>query len=168
MNKRKRELVDEDEPGANPLALPTIGRRRLPEKSLDRSQQRADVSSLFRVTRNEFSDRVRFRDESGFLYAVPRKNDELYRNYVSNNMVDGQRNITQEEASDEAPLSSKSMLLYLKMPRTRLLQRLPHGTLSLTDLKTQRNFVCVVKLVFVRSRERQGHIIVSGLTRLER
>lgn len=167
MHKRKHaESDDADEP--NPLALAHVGKRRMPQKSLDASLARVQVSGLFHISRNEFRDRVRFRDEAGFLYAIPRKGDDLYRNYVSSNMVDGGRSMTRGEEHEEAPLSSKSMLLYLKMPRTQLLQRLPHGTLTLTDLKSQRTYVCAVKMAFVRSRERKGHIIVSGMTRLQR
>ena len=142
-------------------------RKRLPRVSLDQSMRQRQLTGLFQIRRNEFRDRVRFRDEQGNLYAVPRVGDELYKDYVAQNIIEKLARAS-DNARDEAPLSSKSMLLFLKYPRDKLLHAVPRGELQLLDLQTQYVYTCRIDFAMVQRTARSGHVIVHNLTRHER
>ena len=172
MPKRQREARD-DESGLPQKRLERLepleeGRRlKQAQRSQDKSvrRKRQDVD-FFTIDAKKFRERVRFRDAAGFQYGVPRFGDALYRNYARSGRVDAMPDGTRDD--EEVALSSKSMLLYLKFPRTATLQHLPRGHVALIDLKTRYNYVGEIDVAMVRRNEKKGHVVVKNLTRTER
>lgn len=151
-------------------------RRRMPQNNLDASNKNEARRKQRRLARSEFSRRIRFRDAVGYRYALPRKTDDLYRQYRKRNLVDA---LGQEEdhdddddddgadasAGDDQPVLGKRALLYASKPITRKLVRVPRvGTrLRLLDLHSKHVFEARIDHFFFERRERGGHAILRDI-----
>jgi hypothetical protein len=76
----------------------------------DATAKSAAVRAMFGVPQAEFNRRVRFRDRAGYRYAVPRKSNTLYRNYVQRRMInplDDNEDDDEEHVAEEAEISAE-------------------------------------------------------------
>jgi len=144
-------------------------RRRQPEPNRDNAQKAIALRAQQRLRRDEFIGRVRFRDAAGNRYAMPHRNDSLYRSYLSQHLIDPLRQRTgvnesdderdtdtaaaDDDDEDEDAQPSGRTLLYVSKPITRKLVAVhqPGSTVRLLDMKTKQVLTGRVrKFMFVR------------------
>jgi len=145
--------------------LPSIEKRRRLPLNLDHVAGEAAKRRQRRLPRTEFTKRVRFRDRTGYQYALPSRLDPLYNQYLKNGLIDALPTPASGSADDNRPLVGARALLYVSKPRTRALVRIPlPGThVRLLDMLSKQVLEVRVLAFFIQGRERSGHAVVEVL-----
>jgi hypothetical protein len=131
--------------------------------NLDSSRKRRVRSALFSISQRDFAKRVRFVDAAGFKYAVPLVSDTLYEQYVKTGMVDLNEPLDKMPADSEAPLDTDKVMLYFRKPRTKQLEALPSGDVTLLDMESHRVYEGRISLVVSSQMNKPGHMLLENL-----
>lgn len=166
------------------LQLPNIKKRkRLPDgaRAVERSMSNRARKRLFTINQSEFARRKRFIDTDGNEYALPRKDDMLYKQQRQSGMIDdidelyfvdedNGDNDTEDKFEQAISVRSKpgKAMLYIRKKRGQELRQRPRGTIELLDLDTKFIYSADVRIVMFDGQDKHGHILFKDMQRTKR